>query len=116
MVMAKAKYTGPADRLELYEDLVGSVEDVERKGAANPYTSRNGWMQSFLGKEGEIAIRLPKDDLASFLRDFETEKPVSYGAVMKDFAIVPDDLLERQEEAREWFIKSWDWVGTLEPK
>ena len=41
--MAKAKYQGPADRLALYDALVASVDGVERKGAANPYTSRNGY-------------------------------------------------------------------------
>jgi hypothetical protein len=40
--MAKAKYAGPFEMLELYETLVTSVEGVERRGAANPYTSRNG--------------------------------------------------------------------------
>jgi hypothetical protein len=40
--MAKAKYAGPFEMLELYEVLVASVEGVERKGAGNPYTSRNG--------------------------------------------------------------------------
>jgi hypothetical protein len=39
--MARAEYSGPADRLDAYEELVGSFPDVERKGAANPYTSRN---------------------------------------------------------------------------
>ena len=56
--MAKAKYQGPADRLALYEELVASVEGVERKGAANPYTSRHGHMTSFIDKEGEVSIRL----------------------------------------------------------
>lgn len=114
--MAKAKYTGPADRLELYEELVGSIPDVEQKGAANPYTSRNGWMQSFIDKQGAVSIRLGAGDRERFLDKFDTGLSVQYGSVMKEFAVVPDDLLERQDELREWFVKSWEWVGTLEPK
>jgi hypothetical protein len=38
--MAKAKYTGPPEMLELYEALVASVEGVGRKGATNSSTSR----------------------------------------------------------------------------
>jgi len=72
--MAKASYAGPSEKLELYETLVDSVEGVERKGAANPYTSRNGYMTSFI------------------------------------------DILERHDEIRELFARSWEWVGTKKPK
>lgn len=114
--MAKAKYTGPADKLELYEDLVASVEGVERKGAANPYTSRNGYMTSFIDKEGEVSIRLDEEDRADFLEKYDSRISVQYGSQMKEFVVVPDDLLERQDEVRDWFARSWNWVGTLEPK
>ena len=42
------------ERLELYEKLVARLPDVERKGAAMPYTSWNGNMFSFLDKEGKL--------------------------------------------------------------
>ena len=114
--MAKAKYTGPADRLERYEALVASVEGVERKGAANPYTSRNGYMTSFIDKAGEVSIRLDKADREAFIERYDSRVPVQYGKNMPEFAVVPDDLLEHQDELRPWFVKSWEWVGTLDPK
>ena len=114
--MAKAKYTGPADKLALYEQLVASVEGVERKGAANPYTSRNGYMTSFIDKAGEVSLRLSKADQAEFMDAYDSRVPVQYGKNMPDFAVVPDALLENLEEARPWFVRSWDFVGTLEPK
>ena len=46
----------------------------------------------------------------------ERRIPVQYGKNMPDFAVVPADLLERQAELRPWFLRSWDFVGTLEPK
>jgi hypothetical protein len=41
--MTKATYPGPVDRLAAYEALVARFDGVDRKGAANPYTSLNGW-------------------------------------------------------------------------
>jgi hypothetical protein len=114
--MAKARYQGPADRLALYEALVASVEGVERKGAANPYTSRNGHMTSFIDKAGEVSLRLSRADQAEFIEQYESRIPVQYGKNMPDFAVVPDDLLERQDELRPWFVRSWEWAGTLGAK
>lgn len=114
--MAKAKYQGPPERLELYEELVASVEGVERKGAANPYTSRNGWMTSFLDKEGEVSIRLGAEEIEQFIDRHDSRISHQYGRQMKDFVVMPDAMLEDPELAREWFTKSWGHAGTLEPK
>ena len=114
--MAKAKYQGPADRLALYEELVASVDGVERKGAANPYTSRNGYMTSFIDKAGEVSIRLDKADRETFIERYGARIATQYGKNMPEFAVVPDGLLERQDELRPWFVRSWQWVGTLDPK
>ena len=114
--MAKAKYQGPADRLALYEALVASVEGVERKGAANPYTSRNGYMTSFIDKEGEVSLRLSGADQTEFIERYDSRIPVQYGKNMPDFAVVPADLLERADELRPWFVRSWAFVGSLDPK
>ena len=114
--MAKAKYQGPADRLALYEELVASIEGVDRKGAANHYTSRNGYMTSFIDEAGEVSLRLSRADQAEFIESYDTRIPVQYGKNMPDFAVVPNDLLERQDELRPWFVRSWEFVGTLDPK
>jgi len=114
--MAKAKYQGPADRLTLYDELVASVEGIDRKGAANPYTSRNGYMTSFIDKAGEVSLRLSRADQAEFIESYDTRIPVQYGKNMPDFVVVPNDLLERQDELRPWFVRSWEFVGTLDPK
>jgi hypothetical protein len=108
--MAKAKYIGPPEKLELYEELVSTIEDVERKGAANPYTSRNGYMTSFLDKAGEVSIRLDKPDREEFLERYDSRISVQYGSQMKEFVVVPNDMLEAMDEISDWFVKSWDWV------
>lgn len=109
-------YPGPAERLERYESLVATQSDVDRKGVAMPYTSRNGHMFSFLTAGGAVAIRLPKARLTEFLSLYDTEKPEQHGTVMKEYATVPDDLLDDLEALRPWFQESYEWVGTLRPK
>ncbi len=71
--MSKAKYEGPAAKLERYEALLASVDGVERKGAANPYTSRNGHMTSFIDREGVVSIRLDKEDRDAFMEEYDTD-------------------------------------------
>lgn len=114
--MAKSKYAGPVDRLALYEALIEGIDGMERKGAANPYTSRNGYMTSFIDKSGEVSIRLDKTVREEFIEKYDSRISIQYGAQMKEFAVVPDDMLEAQDVVKDWFAKSWEWVGTLEPK
>ena len=114
--MAKSRYRGPPERLALYEALVASVEGVERKGAGNPYTSRNGYMTSFIDRDGEVSIRLDKSDREAFIEQYDSRISQQHGRNMPEFVVVPDELLEREDELRPWFERSWEWVGRLEPK
>ena len=111
-----SRYEGPTDRLLLYEMLVATNAAIARKGATMPYTSRNGHMFSFLDKVGSMALRLPDDARQAFLDRYETALAQQHGRVMKDYVVVPDDLLERTAELRDWFDRSYEWIGTLEPK
>jgi hypothetical protein len=113
--MAK-EYEGPVERFVLYEALVATNAEVERKGATMPYTSRNGHMFSFLDKRGSMALRLPADARDAFLAEYGTGLAEQHGRTMKEYVLVPDDLLERTDELRVWFDRSHDWIATLEPK
>lgn len=114
--MAKPSYEGPAEALERYEALVATNPDVDRKGAKNPYTSRNGHMFSFLGPDGTMALRLPDDRYQEFLATFDSGPVESYGAVMRGYVSVPGDLLADTNALKPWFDVSHDWIGTLKPK
>ena len=91
----------PADRLELYDRLVATNPKVERKGAANPYTSLNGHMFSYLNPTGSLALRLPADERETFLKKYKTNLFEAYGAVIKEYVTVPDGLLKKHERAAE---------------
>ena len=105
-----------ATNLELYEMLVATNPNVKRKGKTMPYTSHNGHMFSFLDKEGKVGLRLPKEEREAFLVEYKTELSVQYGAVMKEYVVVPDDLLKKTDALKKYFELSYGYVSTLKPK
>ena len=105
-----------AQKLELYEKLVATNPGVERKGDTVPYTSLNGHMFSYLGKSGELALRLPEPEREAFLKKYKTTLCKLYGVVQKEYVMVPDALLGKTAELKKYFDLSFDYVGSLRPK
>ena len=60
-----------------------------------PYTSVNGHMFSIMDKEGNLGLRLSKIDREEFIKYFNSKLMVQYGTVMKEYAVIPQNLLER---------------------
>jgi hypothetical protein len=115
--MAAAKKNNiPADKLDLYEKLVATISEIDRKGAANPYTSLNGHMFSYLNPSGTLALRLPKEERGTFLKKYKTTLFEAYGAVMKEYVTVPDALLKNTKALQPYFQMSVDYIRTLKPK
>ena len=116
--MHPARQTGrtAAESFELYDRLVRSVPEIERKGATNPYTSVNGHMFTHMNPAGSLAIRLPKDELERFLNKYKTTLSEAYGVIRKEWAVVPDDLLAKTKELRAYLELSYRYVKTLKPK
>lgn len=112
----KKDYKGPAEAFDRYAAAIDLVEGVTRKGAANPYTSANERMATYLGRRGEVAIRLGKDELEHFLVEQDTERPVSYGAVMQDFALVPDAIVADPGRLADLIRRAHAHVEALPPK
>ena len=106
----------PADKLDLYEKLVATNPKVERKGAANPYTSLNGHMFTYLNPAGSLALRLPAEEREKFLKKYKTTLFEAYGAVMREYVTVPDSLLKNTKELANYFALSYQYVGSLKPK
>ena len=114
--MKKTSSAEYAERLKLYDKLVATNPAVQRKGATVPYTSLNGHMFSYLGKTGELALRLPADALQSFLKKYKTSLCQQYGVVQKEYAMVPDKLLPKTKELKPYFDLSYKYVSSLKPK
>jgi hypothetical protein len=114
---AGSKYQGPPEALELFTHAVtDSGIDSEVKGAKNPYASRNGHMISFLSIDGMMALRLSDELREEFLSEYNSGPVIQYGSVMRGYIFVPDELLRITDELTVWFAKSYNWIGTLEPK
>ena len=106
----------PVDKLESYDRLIATHPNIERKGAKMPYTSLNGHMFTYFSKEGQLGIRLPKEEREAFLKKYDASLLVSYGAVMKEYVAVPDHLLENTKELKEYLALSYEYVSTMKPK
>ena len=114
--MAAPKKKIPVSEQEaLYCELIAARPEIERKGAANPYTSLNGHMFTLL-HESRLAIRLPEDKREEFLKKHKTGLFEAYGAVMKEYVAVPDHLLKNTKELEKYLAFSYDYVKTLKPK
>lgn len=107
---------GYAEKLALYEKLVATNPDVQRKGDTMPYTSLSGHMFSLLTKEGTLVLRLPADERNAFLKKYKSRLAEQYGHVMPEYVEVPDALLSKTKELKKYFDLSYAYVGSLKPK
>ena len=92
--MSKSGPKAPAESVALYDALLATNPELNRKGASMPYTSVNGNMFSLLTPEGALALRLPVADREAFLKRCDTTLCVQYGVVMKEYVQVPPALLK----------------------
>jgi TfoX/Sxy family transcriptional regulator of competence genes len=103
-------------KVDLYDKLIATHPQIERKGAANPYTSLNGHMFTILQDSRSLAIRLPEDKREEFLKKYKTTLFKAYGAIMKEYVAVPDALLKKTKELQKYLELSYEYVKTLKPK
>ena len=114
--MAKKKRKSPTDALTVYQSLVEKTPGLELKGAKSRYTSLNGNMFSFLTSEGEMALRLSKDDREDFLDKYENAVCIQYGTVMREYVLVPRSLLGDTRQIAKLFKMSHSYASSLKPK
>jgi TfoX/Sxy family transcriptional regulator of competence genes len=113
--MAASKRNETNANVDLYDKLIATNPKIERKGAANPYTSLNGNMFTLL-HQSSLAIRLPEDKREEFLRKYNTTLFTAYGTVMKEYVAVPDALLKKTKELQKYLEFSYEYAKTLKPK
>jgi hypothetical protein len=102
--------------VELHDRLVDRLPGVERKGASLPYTSANGNMFSYLDASGSMALRLPAEQRAAFIEEFDTASHIAHGAVQREYVTVPPDLLADTDRLLPYFADSLAYALTLKPK
>jgi TfoX/Sxy family transcriptional regulator of competence genes len=109
------KAAAATEKVALYEQLIATHPEIERKGAANPYTSLNGNMFTLL-HDSRLAIRLPEGEREKFLKKRRTKLFEAYSVVMKEYVAVPDTLLKNTKELQKYLKISYEYAKTLKPK
>lgn len=115
MMRANKNLQSP-ETIASYDKLIATRPEIERKGAANPYTSLNGNMFTMLSSSGVMALRLPEEERKKFLQKYKTGLFEAYGAVMKEYVAVPADLLRNTKELQKYLGMSYEYAKTLKPK
>jgi TfoX/Sxy family transcriptional regulator of competence genes len=110
------KSTNANSTVELYERLIATIPEIERKGAANPYTALNGNMFTLLHQSARLAIRLPEQKREEFLKKYKSKLFEAYGTVMPEYVAVPDSLLKNTKELRKYLEFSYEYAKTLKVK
>lgn len=103
------------EKLKVYDQLI-ALTPYERKGKTMPYTSANGYMFTLFNKAGEIGIRLPKASQEAFKKKYNTTIYKSYGATMKDYVLVPENMWDDLELLATYVVESYEFVMSLKPK
>ena len=98
--MPTQKKPASDEREALDDKLIATIPAIKRKGDANPYTSLNGNMFTLL-HQSRLAIRLPEDEREKFLKKYKTTLFEAYGAFMKEYVAVPDDLQPQPKRVEE---------------
>ncbi|WP_303315807.1 hypothetical protein Q4Q34_14020 [Flavivirga abyssicola] len=104
------------EKLKIYDQLVEKCPRFKRKGKTMPYTSANGYMFSLFNKDCEIGIRFSKDVQEKYIQEFNSSLYKSYGAVMKGYVLIPENMLEDLDNVSRYLNESYDYVMSLEPK
>jgi TfoX/Sxy family transcriptional regulator of competence genes len=103
-------------QVALYDKLIATIPQIERRGAANPYTALNGNMFTLLHQSRTLAIRLPAGEREKFLKKYKTSLLEAYGAVMQEYVTVPDSLWNNMKDLEKYLAQSYDYAKTLKPK
>ena len=112
------KWIKPSQGLvDKFEQLIPEASSVEkRKMFGYPCCFVKGNM--FMGLHQEnMLLRLSEDDRKEFL---EVENAHQFepmpGTVMREYVVIPSDMIENHETMNNWIRKSLEYVSSLPPK
>jgi len=114
--MAKKKPDAPEERVELYDKVIATVPDQQRKGAASAYTSLNGHMFSFVDKTGEFAFRYSDARKKELIEELGGKESIQHNSVMRGYVVFPKSVMGDFDKLVELFKESHEYIGSLKPK
>lgn len=104
------------EQLKIFDALVEKCPRFERKGKSMIYTSANGHMFALLNKAGEIGIRFSEPVKKKYIEQFNSDIYKSYGATMKGYVLIPNELLSDVDLMVGLLNESYDYVMSLPSK
>ena len=113
--MAKKEIYAYPEKLSIYEKLITTFPNLERKGAKMPYTSVNGNMFSLLDENGMLGLRLPEAERNSFIKNYKTKLCEAHGTILKEYVLVPDNVFNNKS-FRSYFNISLKYTSGLKSK
>lgn len=63
-----------------------------------------------------MGIRFSKDVQEKYIEEFDTDYFRSYGAVMKGYILIPEEMLDDPGKVTELLNESYRYVMSLDPK
>lgn len=102
--------------LALYDAIIAKSSKFERLGKTMPYTAANTYMFSLVNKDGQIGIRLPKEMQEEFREKHQDGPYKSYGAVMKDYVLIPASMHKEPELIAAYLDAGFEYVMSLPPQ
>lgn len=106
----------PEKNLKQFQLATSLVPEMELKGKNMWYTSMNGNMYTFMGKEGVLGIRLEKADYLAFREKYQVGDLKSYGAVMREYVPIPQKLFEDTDSLKHYMEMTHAYAKTLPAK
>lgn len=96
--------------------MIATQPHIQRKGKTVPYASANGYMFTFINKEGELGIRLSKEVGEQFIEEYKTPPFMSHGAKMKGYVLIPESLYGEMDLLSDLLQQGYEYVMSLKPK
>lgn len=104
------------ENLNRFDKAVEHCPEFKRKGKTMPYTSANGHMFALLNKDGQIGIRMSKENQKAFKEKYDSDIFKSYGATMRDYVLIPDSMAKDIHLFATYLKIGYDYVMSLKSK
>ncbi len=104
------------ERLMQFKKIAECIPSIKVKGASMPYLSFNGHMFSFLDKEGNMGLRLPRNERETFIREHNTRLCEAHGTILKEYVLVPEEIFLQTKMMQKYLALGFEYVSSLKPK
>jgi len=107
----------PPELIELFDKAMTALPDAQkRKMFGYPAAFVGGNMFTGLHQENMV-LRLPEGEGEKFLgmKGASAFEPMP-GRAMKEYVVVPEQVLKKPAELKKWLRKSFDYASSLPPK